>query len=89
MTFVESIIKSSISMRFCYKHTWPCHEIYCLMIWTDKPSKTNAKQLKEDREKLGLSNGKGKAASKTPPSEPTNAYQKIEVHNYSSRRMDI
>ncbi|XP_028761747.1 putative SNAP25 homologous protein SNAP30 [Neltuma alba] len=54
-------------------------EIKGPIITPDKPSKTNDKQHKEEREKLGLNDGKGKAVSKTPPSEPTNAYQKIEM----------
>lgn len=34
----------------------------------------------EQREKLGL--GKGAKGSKTPPVEPTNAMQQVEVHIY-------
>lgn len=52
-------------------------EIKGPVITPDKPSKTDDKKQKEEREKLGLTD-KGKAASKTP-SEPTNAYQKIEL----------
>ncbi|KAI9124794.1 hypothetical protein K1719_004121 [Acacia pycnantha] len=54
-------------------------EIKGPVITPDKPSKTDEKQRKEEREKLGLSDGKGMAASKTPPSEPMNAYQKIQM----------
>ncbi|KAK4263556.1 hypothetical protein QN277_028950 [Acacia crassicarpa] len=54
-------------------------EIKGPVITPDKPSKTDEKQRKVEREKLGLSEGKGKAASKTPPSEPMNAYQKIQM----------
>lgn len=48
-------------------------------MWTDNPSKKNVKN-KEDREKLGLAPlPKGRSAPTTPPNEPANAYQKVDV----------
>ncbi|KAM7269255.1 hypothetical protein ACFE04_024752 [Oxalis oulophora] len=49
------------------------------LITADKPTKAS-EQKAEQREKLGLNSaGKGKSASKTPPPEPTNAMQKVEL----------
>ncbi|KAF7827994.1 putative SNAP25 homologous protein SNAP30 [Senna tora] len=53
-------------------------EIQGPVITPDKPSKKNEKQTKEEREKLGLTDGKGKSASKTV-SDPNDPYQKIEL----------
>ncbi|KAJ7953894.1 SNAP25-likeous protein SNAP33 [Quillaja saponaria] len=54
-------------------------EIQGPVITPDKPSKKSDKH-KEQREKLGLATEpKGQSTSRTPPPEPTNAMQKVEV----------
>ncbi|XP_027362778.1 putative SNAP25 homologous protein SNAP30 [Abrus precatorius] len=54
-------------------------EIQGPVITPDNPSKKNIAN-KEDREKLGLSPmPKGRSAPTTPPNEPANAYQKVDV----------
>ncbi|XP_029127769.1 putative SNAP25 homologous protein SNAP30 [Cajanus cajan] len=54
-------------------------EIQGPIITPDKPSKKDVHN-KEDREKLGLAPlPKGRSAPTTPPNEPTNAYQKVDV----------
>lgn len=46
----------------------------------DDPVQRKGNHL-EQREKLGLSSApKGRSSSRTPPPEPTNALQQIEVH---------
>ncbi|XP_011015772.1 PREDICTED: putative SNAP25 homologous protein SNAP30, partial [Populus euphratica] len=47
------------------------------LIATDKPSEVN-QYIKGEREKLGLA-PKGRSAITTPPPEPTNALQEVEV----------
>ncbi|KAG6759886.1 hypothetical protein D5086_020297 [Populus alba] len=49
------------------------------LITADKPSKVN-QYSKGEREKLGLA-PKGRSAFTTPPPEPTNALQEVEVEN--------
>ncbi|TKY69599.1 putative SNAP25-likeous protein SNAP30 [Spatholobus suberectus] len=54
-------------------------EIQGPIITPDKPSKKNINS-KEEREKLGLAPlPKGRSAPTTPPNEPANAYQKVDV----------
>lgn len=53
-------------------------------IWfSDDPVQRKGNHL-EQREKLGLSSGHTERTnSRTPPSEPTNALQKVEVRRYN------
>ncbi|RDX66441.1 putative SNAP25-likeous protein SNAP30, partial [Mucuna pruriens] len=63
-----------------FSKTWKpkkTKEIKGPVITPDKPSKKDLNN-KEDREKLGLA-PKGRSAPTTPPNEPTNAYQKVDV----------
>lgn len=56
--------------------------MFIALLLTAKSSKKSENQ-KEQREKLGLAPvPKAKPGSKTPPPEPTNAIQKVEVSLY-------
>lgn len=53
--------------------------IWELLGFADQPSKRSENYL-EQREKLGIPPAaRGRSANRTPPSEPTNAMQKVEV----------
>ncbi|XP_057948826.1 putative SNAP25 homologous protein SNAP30 [Malania oleifera] len=70
------------SLGGMFSRTWKPKKTRAItgpVITGDAPKKTGGKN-KEQREKLGLTPApKGQTTTRTPPSEPTNALQKVEV----------
>ena len=70
-----------------------CSRLTKLSIFADDPAQKQGNHI-EQREKLGLTPPapKGRSNMRTPPPEPTNALQKVEVCVYnivSTRSLDV